>query len=144
MHWFHSSHAHHRACKSLAFLVVALLIAACNSAEGPPVPQGIAAVSGSDQFAVVGSQAANPLVAFVTDNNGNSFPGATVSWTVTSGGGTVSDSTSTTDATGHTSIRYTAGTNPGVATVVATVAQIWTTSFTIYIESSSNRVTRVP
>jgi hypothetical protein len=79
----------------------------------------------------------------VTDGNGNPFAGATVTWTVTKGGGTDSDSTSTSDASGHTSIMYTAGALPGAATVVATVAFVWTTSFTIHIESSSNRVTRV-
>ena len=102
-------------------------------------------MSGSGQFAVVSSPAANPLVVLVTDNNGNPFPGATVSWVVTAGGGTVSDSTSTSDATGHASINYTAGTFPGTATITATTALVWTAAFTIYIESSasSNRVTRL-
>jgi hypothetical protein len=137
-----SSRIRTRARKSLVFLAVAVV--ACNSAEGPPVASGISAVSGSGQFAVVSAQAANPLVALVTDNNGNPFPGATVTWIVTAGGGTVSDSTSTSDASGHTSIMYTAGTRPGTATVTAIVEQIWTASFTIYIESPSSRVTRVP
>jgi hypothetical protein len=66
-----------------------------------------------------------------------------VTWIVTGGGGTVSDSTSTSDATGHASIRYTAGAFPGVATVVAIVSQVWTASFTVHIEASSNG-TRVP
>jgi hypothetical protein len=143
MHCRLSPRVPNRARKSLLFLVVAVSIAACNSAAGPPVPEGITAVSGSDQFAVVSAQAANPLVVLVTDGDGNPFAGATVTWTVTKGGGTVSDSTSTSDASGHTSIMYTAGALPGAATVVATVALVWTTSFTIHIESSSNRVTRV-
>jgi len=144
MHCLLSPRVSNRARKSLLFLVVAASIAACNSAEGPPVPQGISAVSGSDQFAVVSTPAANPLVVLVTDNNGNPFAGATVTWTVTKGGGTVSDSTSTSDVSGHTSITYTAGALPGAATVVATVALVWTTTFTIHIESPSNRVTRAP
>lgn len=133
-----------RARKSLILLAVAVSVTACNSAEGPPIADGISAVSGSNQYAVVSSPAPNPLVVLVTDNNGNPFPGATVTWIVTSGGGTVSDSTSTSDASGHTSINYTAGTNPGVATVIATTALVWTTSFKIFVESSSNRVTRLP
>jgi hypothetical protein len=32
---------------------------------------------------------------------------------------------------------YTAGTNPGVATVVATVATVWTASFNIHIIAPS-------
>ena len=143
MHRRFSTRVRIAARHSLVFFAVAASMAACNSAEGPPVADGIAAVSGSGQFAVVSTTAANPLVAIVTDNNGNPFAGATVTWTVTSGGGTVSDSTSTSDATGHAYMTYTAGALPGAATVVATVSQIWTASFTIYIESSaSNRVTR--
>ena len=138
-----SSRVRTRARKSLVFVAVAVSVVACNSAEGPPVASGISAVSGSGQFAVVSAQAANPLVALVTDNNGNPFPGATVTWIVTAGGGTVSDSTSTSDASGHTSIMYTAGALPGAARVTAVVSQAWTATFTIYIESSSNRVTRV-
>jgi hypothetical protein len=132
-----------RARQSFALLAVAVSIAACNSAAGPPVADGVAAVSGSGQFAVVSTQAANPLVVLVTDNNGNPFPNGAVTWSVTGGGGTVSDSTTTSDASGHTSITYTAGALPGTATVVAVVAQVWTATFTIYIESSSNRVTRI-
>ena len=129
--------------RSLVFLAIAVSAAACNSAAGPPVASGISAVSGDNQFAVVSTKPANPLVVLVTDNNGNPFPNAPVTWKVTKGGGTVSDSTSTSDASGHASMTYTAGTLPGQATVVATVAFVWTATFTIYIESSSNRVTRI-
>src|SRR5690348_9491604 len=93
-----------RARTSLAFLAVAVSAAACNSAAGPPVASAVQAVSGNAQFAVVSTPAANPLVVLVTDNNGNPFPNAKVVWVVTSGGGTVSDSTSTSDASGHASI----------------------------------------
>jgi len=58
-----------------------------------------------------------------------------VSWKVTSGGGSVADTTSTSDASGYARTTYTAGTRSGAATIVATVAQLWTTSFTIYIEA---------
>jgi len=144
MQRLHNSRFPSRARNSLALLVFAVSLAGCNSAEGPPVPQGITAVSGNNQFALVGSPAANPLVVLVLDNNGSPFAGAPVKWKISGGGGSVSDTTSTSDATGHASILYTAGANPGVATVVATVAFVWTTSFTIYIEPRSNRVTRVP
>lgn len=116
------------------------LIAACNGAPGPHVASGVQAVSGSEQYAVAGSPTANPLVVLVTDENGNPFGTGKVVWTVTSGGGTVADSTSTSDATGHTSTTYTAGTNPGVATIVATVASVWTASFTIHIVAPSSAV----
>lgn len=125
----------------LALVAIALTIAACNSAPGPAIANGIAVVSGSEQYAVAGSAAANPLVVLVIDDNGNPFPNAPVRWTVTSGGGTVADSTSTSDASGHTSTTYTAGTETGTATVVASVSQIWTASFNIHIVApTTNRV----
>jgi len=125
----------HRPRATFALLALALALGACNSAEGPPVPGGVAAVSGNSQFAVVGSPAANPLVVLVTDQNGSPLPNTPVNWAVTSGGGTVTDAISTSDASGHATTSYTAGTRAGAATVVATVAQIWTVSFTIYIEA---------
>jgi len=143
MHWRHNLRPPHRAWKSLGLLAVAFAVGACNSTSGPDVPQGISAVSGNDQYAAVGSAASNPLVVLVVDPSGTPFSGATVSWTVTGGGGSVSDSTSTSDASGHAAMTYTAGATPGVATVVATVAQVWTTSFTVYVEAPSSAVARV-
>jgi len=127
----------HRPRAAFALLAFALALGACNSstAAGPPVPGGVTAVSGNNQFAVVSSAASNPLVVLVTDQNGSPLPSATVSWKVTSGGGTVTDTTSTTDASGYATMTYTAGTRTGAATIVATVALLWTASFTIYIEA---------
>jgi adhesin/invasin len=125
---------HHRP-RAFALLALAIALGACNSSEGPPVPGGVTAVSGNEQFAVVGSPAANPLVVLVSDQNGSPLPNAPVNWTVTSGGGSVADTSSTSDASGHATMSYTAGARTGTATVVATVAQLWTASFTVYIEA---------
>jgi hypothetical protein len=125
----------HRPRATFALLALALALGACNSAEGPPVPGGVTALSGTSQFAVVGTAAANPLVVLVTDQNGSPLANTTVSWAVTGGGGTVADTTSTSDASGIARTTYTAGPRAGAATVVATVAQFWNTSFTIYIEA---------
>jgi hypothetical protein len=127
---------HLRSRATFALLVLAIALGACNSSEGPPVPGGIVAVSGNNQFAVVSTPAANPLVVLVTDQNGSALPNTPVSWTVTSGGGVLADTSSTSDASGHATMSYTAGNRTGAATVVATVAQIWTTSFTVYIEAA--------
>jgi Big-like domain-containing protein len=125
---------------TLPLFALALALPACNSAQeaSPPVPSGISALSGDGQFANVGSSAANPLVVAVSDQNGNPLPNAKVSWQVTSGGGTVADTTSTTDASGIARTTYTAGARPGAASIVATTAGIWTTTFTIYIEASGS------
>ncbi|HEY2854538.1 MAG TPA: Ig-like domain-containing protein [Gemmatimonadaceae bacterium] len=124
----------------LRLALVAIAIAACNSAPGPAVPNGVAVVSGSEQFAVAGSAPANPLVVLVIDSDGNPFANTPVIWKVTSGGGTVADSTSTSDASGHAAMTYTAGSETGVATVTAIVAQVWTAQFNIHIVAPTNRV----
>ena len=116
------------------------LVGACNSSSaGPPSPGGVTVVSGNDQFATVGSSAGNPLVVLVVDENGSPMANVPVVWTVTGGGGAVADSTSTSDAGGHAAMSYTAGSAPGTATVVATVAQLWTATFTVYIEPSTTQ-----
>lgn len=126
----------HRPRAAFLLLAFALALGACNSsAEGPPVPGGVTAVSGNNQFAVVNSPASNPLVVLVIDQNGSPLPSTTVSWKVTSGGGSVADTTSTSDASGYATTTYTAGDRVGAGTVVASVAQLWSTSFTIYIEA---------
>lgn len=121
-----------------AFLGIASL-GACNSSAGPPSPGGVTAVSGNDQFATVGASIANPLVVLVVDENGSPMANVPVAWRVTGGGGAVADSTSTSDAGGHATMSYTAGAAPGTATVVATVAPLWTATFTVFIEPSTTR-----
>ena len=51
---------------------------------------------------------------------------------------TVADTASTTDASGRARTSYTAGPRPGAASIVATASQLWTTTFTIYIEVSGS------
>jgi len=125
-----------RAWRALALVAFGVGIVSCNSTAGPDAPEGITAVSGNDQSAPVGTAVSNPLVVLVVNATGAPFSGATVTWTVTGGGGSVSDSTSVSDATGHATMTYTAGSSPAVATV----AQVWTTTFTVYVESPSNAI----
>ena len=125
-----------RAWRALSLVAFGVGIVSCNSTAGPDTPEGITAVSGNDQSAAVGTAVSNPLVVLVVNATGAPFSGATVTWTVTGGGGSVSDSTSVSDATGHATMTYTAGSSPAVATV----AQVWTTTFTVYVESPSNAI----
>src|SRR5438105_12518029 len=138
------SRSHRRGRLALALFVFVFTPSACNSASGPPVPVGVTAVSGDEQYAITGSPAANPLVVLVVGSDATPFAGAGVKWSVAGGGGSVSDSTSNSDATGHAQMTYTAGQSPGVATVVATVADVWTTTFTVYIEAPVNSRARLP
>jgi hypothetical protein len=125
---------------AFALLLLSATATACNSTAGPNQPEGIAVVSGNDQFASPGSPVANPLTALVVDQSGAPFPGASVTWAVTGGGGTLTDSTSTSDADGHAMMTYTAGSTAGLATIVATVAQVWTASFTVHVVAPTSSI----
>jgi adhesin/invasin len=78
----------------------------------------LAMVSGDGQSAAAGSALADPLVVSVTDAFGNPVSGVEVTWTAV-GGGSVSASTTQTDALGHTSVTRTLGPAAGVQTTTA-------------------------
>ncbi len=69
--------------------------------------------SGSGQSGQVSQQLANPLVVIVKDQNGDPFQGATVSFSVDSGGGSVSPTTATTNASGFAQTQLTLGSTAG-------------------------------
>jgi len=69
-----------------------------NSQAGPAAAMGI--FSGNGQSGAPGANLANPLVVRITDAGGNVKPGASVTFAVTSGGGSLTTTTVTTDANG--------------------------------------------
>jgi adhesin/invasin len=75
-----------------------------------------------NQTGVVGEALAQPIVVHVTDQNGAALQNAVVSWTVVSGGGSVSESTTLTDAGGNASVTWTLGPTAGVDSLRASVA----------------------
>jgi alpha-tubulin suppressor-like RCC1 family protein len=84
----------------------------------------ITLVSGDGQTGTVGSSVPGPLVVRVTDSYGNPVPNVTVSWAVTSGGGSVDTDDYTTDADGVAWVIPTLGTTPGINTFSASAAGI--------------------
>jgi adhesin/invasin len=67
--------------------------------------------SGQDQTTIVATAASAPFSVLVTDTNGNPFQGTTITWAVTSGGGTITP-------TGGSGLTNTTGPD-GIATAVA-------------------------
>jgi hypothetical protein len=86
-------------------------------------PGAIVATAGSGQSAVTGQAFAQPLVATVSDSDGNPLPNAPVTFTVATGAasfGGAAAATITTDAAGRaTSPVLVAGSTPGPVTVTA-------------------------
>jgi hypothetical protein len=128
---------------------VALLSMSCNQQTGPS--ESVSIISGNNQSGTVGMTLNTPLVVSVTDANGTIIPSAAVTWTVKSGGGTVSASSTTTDSTGRTQVTWTLGPTPGsdtvqaaavggaVATFVATAAAPATTGASVTIAGGDNQ-----
>jgi adhesin/invasin len=79
---------------------------------------GLAGVSGDEQTGVAGTALPAPLVVKVTDEFGNPIEDVTITWTP-EGGGSVSQTSTVTDAQGLTSVTRTLGPTAGAQTTLA-------------------------
>ena len=93
-------------------------------------PHSLTKVSGDGQQGQAGEQLAKPLVVSVLDQNGAAFAGASITFSVTAGMGTLSATTATTNANGHATTRLTLGNDAGTTTVTATVEGLDPVTFT--------------
>jgi hypothetical protein len=103
--------------------------AATPTASGPDTTGGtgahanlIAKSSGDAQQGTMSSQLAAPLVVAVASSAGAPVSGATVTWSAAAGNGTLSASTSSTDASGHASVRWTLDSTFMATAVTASIA----------------------
>ncbi|MFN8668070.1 MAG: Ig-like domain-containing protein [Gemmatimonadaceae bacterium] len=90
---------------------------------------GLVKFAGDNAAALV--NAGVGLVVKVTDQYGNAVSNATVSWEVTSSGGTLSAATSTSNTAGLATITLTVGATPGTYTVKATSGSLPAANFTV-------------
>ncbi len=89
----------------------------CQSCSGDtataPDPNAVAttvtAVSGDHQVGEVGAPLAHPIAVRVADQNGHPMPGASVTFAVSHGGGSLGTATATTNAQGVASTTWTMG-----------------------------------
>jgi adhesin/invasin len=96
----------------------------------PDVAAKIAIVSGDAQSATIGAIVPQPFVVAVTDQYGNAVPGVTVIW-ATDDDGTLSSSTTTTDALGQAQVTLTFGTTAATRSVTATVENLNSVVFSV-------------
>lgn len=95
----------------------------------------------TNSYQTVGSYGAViPLAVTVADGLSFAVAGATVTWTVTSGGGTVTPTTSTTNASGVATSQLTLGTSSGITRVEAKVGSL-TTTFSVEIRELAPQLT---
>lgn len=106
-------------------VTVTLALAACKDSNDPGVgpPANVLIQSGGGpQAGVFGQPVPIAPTVLVTDASNRPVPGATVTFAIVSGGGTLSAATQTTSATGTASVIWTMGTTFGAKVLTATVA----------------------
>lgn len=94
-------------------------------------PATVGAVAGNAQTATVNTAVATAPRVRVNDASGNPVPGAAVTFAVTSGGGSITGATATTDAAGLATVgSWTLGTTAGANSLTATVGALPPATFT--------------
>ena len=89
-----------------------------------PRPHALTKLSGNKQQGLPKSTLSQPLVVSVVDQNGDPINGAEVTFSVTAGEGTLSQTTATTNSLGRAATTLTLGGRPGRTTVTAEVAEL--------------------
>lgn len=114
-----------------------LFIAGCLSVDDSANKlAALSIVSGNNQSVRIGSTTAAPLVVGALDNSAAPLPGATVTWTVSQGTGTVSAATTITDESGRTSVTFTPGATTGT-TMVKASAEGLSVTFTVEVVAAT-------
>ena len=90
----------------------------------PPVPATVSIILGDNQTGVTDEALANPFAVEVRDQNGNPMAGVTVTFTVSAGGGSLSDTSVRTDANGQAESMLTLGSETGTNTVEVSAENI--------------------
>jgi hypothetical protein len=88
------------------------------------VPREVVVVQGNGQVARAGTALATPIILRVVGGSNLPIPGQTVTFAVTTGGGSVSPATAVTSAAGEVTLRWTLGPLLGNQTVTATVGAL--------------------
>jgi hypothetical protein len=109
----------------LAATLVTLTLAACSDSTAPslgPPAKLLIQAGGTPQTAVFGQTVPTAPTVLVTDANNQPLPGVAVTFAITSGGGSLSSTTQTTNSSGIASVVWTVGNPFGANTLIAVVA----------------------
>jgi hypothetical protein len=104
--------------------VLAVAGSGCRNNDTPGVASNISIAAGNNQQAPVGTRLPASPTVLVQDDAHNTITGATVRFTVITGGGTVLGDTAVSDANGRATVgEWIMGTSPGLNTLRATVSR---------------------
>ena len=90
----------------------------------PPMATSLEVISGDNQTGLTGEVLMNPFVVEVHDQYDEPMEGVTVTFVVSAGGGSVSDTSVNTDANGLAQSILTLGSDPGTNTVEASIGDL--------------------
>lgn len=124
-----------RNARRVALVTAFTLAAACGGGDstGPsdPTPTAIVVNSGNNQTATVGTAVAIAPAVQVRDKKGRGVPGVQVTFSVASGGGSITGAVDTTDASGIARVgSWTLGTTTGANTLAALISGLAPAGFT--------------
>jgi Big-like domain-containing protein len=117
----------------VALIVMLSGVSGCTLNTDLSAPAGLAKFSGDQQSAPASTTLPTPLAVIVFTQFGETVPNVTVSWTITTGGGTLSAASTLTNDGGIASVSYTTGTTTGPATVRARVSGLPSLTFDITV-----------
>lgn len=111
-------------------IIASLIACGSDDSTSPATPKSIARVSADSVSTAAGVAMTQPLVVEVIGGDGAPLMNTTVVWRIVDGGGSLSDTSVVTDASGHAQTTYTPGTTLGFAHVMATAGAVSST-FTV-------------
>jgi hypothetical protein len=124
--------------RDVAFRMVAVIMAAasvsgCTLDTDVTAPGSLIKVSGDRQTAPVNTPLPVLLTVAVVNQFGQTLQNVTVTWSIASGGGSLSSNTLLSDEGGLASVTYTTGPTAGQAIIKAQVHEVPALSFSILI-----------
>lgn len=120
-----------RRCISRVF-VAGIMACSSDGGGGPngPAVSSLTVSAGNNQIGVAGQALAASLTVIARNAQGNPVSGASVTWAAATGGGSVSPTLGTTDASGMATATRTLGPGAGPQTTTATVSGVTPATFT--------------
>lgn len=119
--------------KKVAILFALVAASGCSLATDVTMPVAVIYFAGDQQTAPTNTTLPTSLAVIVTNQFGEPLSAVTVTWTVVSGGGTLSATTTQTDASGLATVDYTTGATAGPVVIQARVGGIPPLSFHITV-----------
>lgn len=122
---------HWRSPRRVALLITLVAASACSLSTDVSGPAAIVRFSGDQQSAPTNTPLAAPLAVIVVTQFGERLRNVTVTWSIVSGGGTLSATSTPTDDSGIAEVNYTTGATAGLVVIHARVQGLPPLAFNI-------------